>query len=301
MRTSDYQSILLWIARKMLGAVEIMQDEDAAAYTDGINTALRDCWERDAWPEWTVTEERWFRAFWDVGTTYAAGDEVYYAPTCAYWRSLVDNQFANVPGENGFWEQCGVCGALPLDPYISLDQPGKTPIGTIFRISPQNPDLYPGSKRLRYTFSNNGVQVPALSVTSVWMTFRLRPPVFTSNVWSSTTAYAAGDRVYYPASKECWLAGAASTNVAPGTNAAKWQVIGFPYVLAEVVKKFAYAAALEDDGQQDKAGITSEAAEEMLATEWNKADSQQNQVRRAAVEVRGAHDSSYPRLSSNYV
>lgn len=300
MRTTQFKPVLEWVARKMLGSVSIMGDEDAAGFVDGINTAVRDCWERDYWPEWTTTEERWFRPFWDVGTTYSAGDEVYYPPACAYFRSLFDMQFGNVPDETGFWEKCGVDGALPIDPYISLDQAGKTPIGTVSRISPHNPDLYPGSRHLKYTFSDNGIQVPACALNSVWITFRLRPPEFTAAVWETSINYATGDSVYDPQSGECWLAVGASLTVPPGSNATKWSKILFPYVLAEAVKQFAYASALDDDGQQDKAISTREAAEETLTNEWGKADGQQNQVRRANVEVRTANDSNYPRHVSSF-
>ncbi len=291
MRTVTFKSILEWVARRMLGAVELMQDEDAAAYVDAINSSVRDCWERDMWPEWTPYEQRWYRPFWDVGTTYQTGDEVFdpNAGACGgYFRSLFDNQFGHIPHESDFWEECGVDGAAPLEKTIALAQDGKTDIGTVIGITQLDPRLYPGSPPLHFEPNPDGIQVRALAPNSVWVHFRLPPPEFTSETGDAMRAYSTAGLVYYPISGECWKAVAGSTNVTPGTNAAKWQTVGFPYVLAECVKRFAFALALEDDGQQDKADVVKEEAEEKLAIEWSKAAEQQGQVRRIGVEVRRA-------------
>ena len=48
--------------------------------------------------------------------------------------------------------------------------------------------------------------------------------VSTRTAWNSGTAYVSGNEVYY--NYKDWIAVAASTNVAPGTDAAKWLEIG---------------------------------------------------------------------------
>lgn len=291
MKTSPFKSILDWLARRLLGSEENLTPEFAAAYVDAINTAVRDCWERDFWPAWTVLEERFFRLPWAAGT-YAAGSEVYYTPGTTYYRALVSTNA--VPGTDATkWEIPGVNGALPLDRYISLTQTGKTVIDKVMSIATRDPELYPGAAgRVGFGISRDGIQVRASApfgcsyANSVWLTFRLSAPKFTSALYDAGTTYAAGALVYYPLSGECWSAVQATTGVTPGTDLTHWTQVELPYALAEAVKKFAYSELLEDDGQQDKASGIREDAEDLLALEWSKEEGQQGQVRRFDVLCR---------------
>ena len=75
--------------------------------------------------------------------------------------------------------------------------------------------------------------------------------------------------------------------VTPGKGGQKFEnQVPIFNTVAEAVKKMAYAEALRDDGQNDKAEVEDGNAEEILATEWTKAESQTGAIRRFGVCVR---------------
>lgn len=284
MRTVPFQSILNWLARRMLGSEANLTNEFAAAYVDMINTAVRECWERDFWPEWTTTEQRQYRPAFPnpIESLILQGTEYLYAG--AYYRAL-HNTNNNPTDSPSNWEQCGVNGAAIIDAVLPLDQDEQTPIGTPQSLHRRDPRIFAVPCEVRFALSPRGLEVsaPALELAQPWLTFRQRPPVFTATAWVNSAA--AGQTFYYAPAGECYLALADNTAV-PGSEDAKWQLIPMPYVLAEAVKRFAYADALRDDGQNDKASMEEDFAEDDLATEWTKQEAQCGLYRTFAVHTR---------------
>ena len=304
MRTVTFQSVLNWVARRMLGDEANMSQQDANAFVDHINSWTRQAWERFFWPELTPLEQRWYRLQWLVGTTYAAGAEVWDVTTGAYWRALVSNT-GNQPGADGTnWQQVSPAIAnsngvfpTPLNPYVALSQGGGfCDIGTVRRITLNDPRIYNGSGEVRFGLSALGIEIPTPAPLSVWVEYRMRPSSFTATSWSSGTPYTAGQTVYYApsgvsswaAQGDCYLALTSSTGVTPqGDTTGAWQLVPMPYVLSEAVKRYAYAEALKDDGQNDKADGELAQADGLLDDEWLKVEAQQGQVRRFAVLTPG--------------
>lgn len=94
----------------------------ALAVTEYINQHVRFGWHFDWWPEWTLTEQRWYRASWDASTAYAAPTstsavEVFYFPAQKYYQSLHGTNTGNSPAtlagsgtyveNSAHWAECG--------------------------------------------------------------------------------------------------------------------------------------------------------------------------------------------------
>jgi|GEM_PF-1478029 len=285
MRTVPFATILTWVATKMgLDPAANFRRDQADAITTYVNYHLREGWERQPWPEWTVIERRYFGPIWDVGTEYAVDVVVYDSFDGNYYRALVANA-GTPPHSSGIWEPV-TCN---LDTAIGLDQPGQTPIGTVLKVTAEDPREHPHTSHFDFWLSPAGIQVKlkGSQPKSVYVQFRLRPPVFTATAWSSATAYLAGMRAYDAATGECYLALAQNSNT-PVTNLEYWQKIDFPYVLANYVKRMCEAEGLEEEGQDDKADLRRSRGETALEDEWDKAEGQQGQERRFSVHTRRA-------------
>jgi hypothetical protein len=89
MRTVTFKSVL-WGAARLLG-MDPTRDLDVnvgtrlAAY---INRAVAKAWRFEQWPEWTLTEQRWFRPFYFDGLFVELSDELYFPPSDRYYQAL---------------------------------------------------------------------------------------------------------------------------------------------------------------------------------------------------------------------
>jgi len=175
----------------------------------------------------------------------------------------------------------------PFERYISLDQTGQTPIGTVHQLTRTNPRTnprFPGP--LTFLVNNKGILPAPLCGTKVWVEFRLRCPVFDSTVWSSTEANTPGQIRYRPdTTGECYLALLAGTNLVPESSPAYWQKIDMPAVLERFIKRAAYADSLREDGQTDKAMAEEQNAYAQLYRASDVALASQGQYERAAAQV----------------
>ncbi len=252
MRTTALSNVLNFVATKVLGAPANMLAEEGEAFMRYINHWVRECWERDFWPEWTTLEERFFAAEWDDAQSYAEGDVV-----------------------------CLVTSTTD-------DIPGLTAIGTVRAVYPADPRFTRNTPELNWKPIPDGILVQdSRAGGSVWVEFRQRAPVYTSDAFDpAETDYTTGDLVYSGGETyECVVLNP-NVGTAPEDNLSDWVLIPFPSILASAVQAFAYAEALEDDGQQDKALIQRDLAEDRLAIEWSKAEGQQGQVRNFKVLTR---------------
>lgn len=298
MRTVSFQSVLELVAQKANGKAELGAEE-AVSVTTRINEYLRECWERDAWPEWCPVEQRYYRETWG-SRAFSGGDEVYHADTDAYYHAEEDTVSGDIPGAGAPWFTVADWeenGGDPFRRYISLDQTQfgstPTPIGTVLGLFQSDPRLKAGARRVDYTLTTEGIQVLRYSGTSVWVHFRKRPPEFTATVFDALRSYTAGERVYFVGTTEGFLDGecyecvtAATAGQSPQASPTKWSKIEFPYVLKHAVADFVFAELLEEDGQSDRAERRRSKAEETLATEWTKSEAQQGLVRTFRVLTR---------------
>ena len=127
MRTVTFLSVLEAIAFKVHGTADLLPTQDAAAFTASLNEHVRECWERVFWPEWTLTEQRYYRAAW-TAASYSSGAEVYHAATNAYYQANTSATGTDVPGTSVKWT---LLSGSDLRRYISLDQTGQTAIGEV--------------------------------------------------------------------------------------------------------------------------------------------------------------------------
>jgi hypothetical protein len=167
--------------------------------------------------------------------------------------------------------------------FVGLDQTGQTAIGEVRRVWRRDPRSSTAPDALGFWMGEHGLQLGTDAPATVVVEFRKRPPEFSSTVWDTAATYAAGDLAYVAATGQCYLAlqGGAAKN--PVTETASWAVVEFPYVLANFVKRAAYADALLDDGQDDKAARNEENAYRLLWDAADIAEPQQGQYSRATV------------------
>lgn len=89
MRTVTFQSVLWGVARLLgLDPTRDLTSALAARLTAYINRAIAKAWRFEQWPEWTMTEPRWYRPFYADGTFVTAGDEVYFPASDKYYQAL---------------------------------------------------------------------------------------------------------------------------------------------------------------------------------------------------------------------
>lgn len=288
MRTETFRNALHWLARKAgFDPARNLSTEVAVCLGQYLDEALREGWERHEWPEWTLTEERYFNeGLFSTGyaTTmgYVVGDVAYDATAEAYYVCGVATNSTSIPSVNtADWDTLEDSEVL----FIPLDQPrrqsttaaqNKTLIGTMLSITDSDPRLY-ASRKWDFAIGNEGLIVPqGYGSDTAWLRYRKRPQRASAEVYAASTAYVAGDVVYYASTGHCYVAKQASTGNLP-TNTTYWTAQEFPYVLAPFCRSRAYGHWLSEDGQPDKAAEEFDRAEGLLADEWAKADTQQQQ------------------------
>jgi hypothetical protein len=199
MRTVTLQSILDYVATKMLGAPALMGNEEAASFCQHINFWVREAWEREPWPEWTPIEERWYRDFWSAALTYAVGDEIFLESNETYYRCIV----AATPGQSPLttpasWEALRSNEDAPMNLFIPFEQTRKTAIGTVLRVSPADWRQVAGTPEIPFTITKDGIQIPRKDDnTSFFVQYRERVPEYTTVAWDPAATYAAGSLVYF--------------------------------------------------------------------------------------------------------
>lgn len=126
-------------------------------------------------------------------------------------------------------------------------------------------------------------------IPTVWVTFRLNPPNFTSVEWLTGHTYNAGDLVLRQL--ECWEANASTTadpngSIGAGGSTPPWAIQAFPKTLERFVVAQAAAEALAMMDRPAAANAQTSKASEALEEELTKRGIQQGQTRRYRVRVR---------------
>ncbi len=350
MRTVTFQSVLAGTAAKLgLDPLRDLNAARAASLAEYINTRLVEAWKFEFWPEWTVSEQRYFRDLYDATANVAATDErvfladgnyyqalrvqtpaaqapatltgAVYVENSAYWAlsasSYAGPDWATAtvfavgdktrnPGNNRFY-QCHTAhtagasfdatkfGLLtPFNRYVAYEQTGQTKMDEVAMVSRKDPRVWP-DRPGQIPFAPSALGVQILDPTApglVWVTFRLRPPQFTSVLYSASGNVAVDELRYWPTSAggtgECYVALQAQTPAAISpASATYWSRVNFPAILANFVKRAAFADALSDQKQQDRKTNELETALEELQDASDRALAGQGQFERAAVQTYG--------------
>lgn len=226
-------------------AQDLLKDH-ARAWVSAINSRVRYGWEFWDWPELMVTEERALRQVWYTDVTYSSSQgensEIYYIPNEKYYRAIEDPPIGTLPTNILYFHEIAFAD---LDKHIAYEQHGKQDIGQIYGVNNSSPRTNTPSIQWGTAPSGLGLDVSQLTGKTVWITYKPRPPQFTSSTYSNKTDYVRGDVTLDLVSGNCFLALSAGTDQALNLPS-YWLLQEFPYILTEYVK-YATAADMSDD------------------------------------------------------
>jgi hypothetical protein len=246
----NYLNDVVYGVANLLGidtTYDLLKDH-ARGFSTAINGAFRYAWELWDWPELTVTEERALRQVWHSDVTYSSGQgensELYYLPNETYYSVIGNPPVGTIPpGHSDITVPLSYYFAeIPfneLDKHIAYEQHGKQDIGQIYAVYGSSPRTNTPAWRWTASPSGVGLDVSLFTGTTVWITYKPRPPKFSTNAYKTTIAYSRGDTVLDLDSGDCYVALTASTGQALNLPA-YWLRQEFPYILSEYVQ---YAAA----------------------------------------------------------
>ena len=203
---------------------------------------------------WAECQAGYSGADWATATAYTVGTSVRNPADGRYYACHTAHTSAGAALDA---TKFGVL--TPFAPYVALDQAGKTPIGEVVRVCAADPDVTPRNPGvIRHTLRRQGiVPLSANPPVRVWVQFRLRKPVFTSQPWQPTDTYAAGAVRYSASGENCYTARAAitgaATNLPPESDATNWALLEFPEILQNFTIRAVGADLLRADGQNEKA------------------------------------------------
>lgn len=318
LRTVTQQSILYFVARMMgLDTSQNLLSNTSQAYLTYINKRAREAWERYDWSELMIDDQRAFEPSWNPISTYTTGQIVFSWTDLNYYQAL-QNVPANTNPANGanpaYWS---TNPNLPLPLVVPTFQQNTSAgpttyfpeIGTVFGVYSNDPYKNRTPVEVPWTRSALGVTVwpqyttwatspvvlpggvvsyPYVNLNTVFILHRSPYPGFAEDSWISGTSYAPGNIVYYNTDTYVNIQ---ATNSQLPTNTSYWTLVPFPYVLSEFVKEAAYADALREDGQQEKAAMvlgnvnTGTGAYKYLWDEYDKQTTEQSLTQRYSVIV----------------
>ena len=275
MRTRKFQRVFDRIVR-LHGRdpnAEINHDM-AQSLVEHINVRVREVWEAWRWPEWERTEERAFRTVWNDSRQFvrvgADGnpDEVYYIPNQTYYRVIAsaasDPPIGTPPTDGNYFELI----ETPMETFIEYDQAAKRAIGImrgVYRSNPRVPSSTGCNMGLRYMPSERGIDICGTGTPTVWITYSMPVPQYTTVPWVAGKTYEKADIIFYPATGECFQAVIETTAVP--TNTTYWRWIPFLDVWTEYVTTGAFSDSLLEFDQGGNDDLQAKAA---LQQFWNQ-------------------------------
>lgn len=270
MREVNYLSDVVYGIAYLLG-IDPTQDlnkDHARAWADSINSKVRYGWEFWEWPEFMVTEERALRQVYSTDVQYTAGQgdnsEFYYATNETYYRTIGAPPIGTLPTDDTYFEEIATD---ELDRHFAYEQNGKQDIGQVYAVYDTSPRLNTPAIQWFPLPSGYGLDVPIYTGTTVWITYKPRPPKFTTFTYDATVSYNRGDVVLDLDSGDCYISLVDSNGNNALNLAAYWLRQEFPYILSEYVK-YAVAGDQEDDVQQKAVCLAQ--AKDALEFEVNK-------------------------------
>ncbi len=152
---------------------------------------------------------------------------------------------------------------------VLSEELNATALGKVLRVYVRDPRVARGPVDVPFRRTDTGIHVGFNHGPTVWVKFMERPPRFSGAVFSGTKVYEIDDRVYDPITGETYRRRLVAGGTPLLSNEDRWRVISFPEVLVEPVVRGAYADALRDDGQTDKAQAEEQAAIAAVAERAN--------------------------------
>jgi hypothetical protein len=147
----------------------------------------------------------------------------------------------------------------PSSRLIAWNQSMQTVISDVFKVYRADPSQNPPPLDVYFYTDQAGIHIGVTEQigSQVWVKYRGVPPLFTSNLWLSSSAggtNAVGKLVYSALDGNVY-AGKTSTNTTtdPSADSTNWTLVPFPYVISEYVKAAATSDTLREDGQTAKA------------------------------------------------
>lgn len=210
---------------------------------------------------------------WASGTAYSVGDIIYYTKDDTFYQCHTAHTSSGtlVPDATSSNERWGPLTSF--ERYVDYLQADKTEIGDVLQATSADPritttyDKYTGETiRDRYYVRDAGRRV--------FLTFRVRRPRLTGEVFSTSATYSVGDQVYFAATGtpgnfyECITA--TSAGESPASAAAKWSVIEIPEQFQGALTWGLYAKALVADERADEARAAASTAEGYLMLETDR-------------------------------
>lgn len=128
MRTVPFLSVLNAVASGLgLDPVRDLNQARAAALTTYVNARMLEGWKFDFWPEWTVSEQRAYRAPYAAATAYVdptltAAQEVFFYGSVDYYQALrATTGTAPATSNGGAWTTNDAYWALCQASYSGAD------------------------------------------------------------------------------------------------------------------------------------------------------------------------------------
>ena len=228
MRSVNYSEVLQLLSELAGIPYADLPTATALTYRGAISRWFRKAWEVEYWPELTRCDQRYYRAAWAAGTTYAAGTEVFFkgngATSQSYFQSLRSGMPLTVTsllrtGTTALAVTSGLHGLVTGD-WVTIT--GATPAG--YNLTAQI--TYFAGNAFNYTLASdpgasgsgtilcspNPESSTGTTCAGWWYPCQSS---YSGSVWALATAYVAGDVVYYPVNDTYYACHTASTGNLP--------------------------------------------------------------------------------------
>lgn len=214
---------------------------------------------------WAEAQTTYSGTDWAASTVYAVGDIV---------RNIYDGDFYQCHTGHTSSSSFDSTKFTLLTPFvrsIQVDQSGQTEIGDLEGAYDDNPDVFPETAgRIRHGRRGDDIIIRE-NYSVVWLRFRKRVPAFLGDDYDSSTAYSAGDTIWYNATDFYTANQSTSAGQTPDTHPAKWDVNPVPERLSECVAQRAYAEYLfAAEGRSERALAQDRVARRMVNSEWEE-------------------------------
>jgi hypothetical protein len=143
--------------------------------------------------------------------------------------------------------------------YVDFAQAGKNVIGQVMKVYLVDPSTVQAISDIPFKLNASGIHVGFNHGTNVWIKYIKAAPAYTWAPYSSTATYAKDGLTYDPTSGNCYLSLQNANTGQALSNATWWALVPFPLDLVELVVGGAYADALREDGQTEKANVQEQA------------------------------------------
>ena len=143
--------------------------------------------------------------------------------------------------------------------YVDFAQATKNVIGRVMKVYLADPSTVQAVLDVPFKLNASGIHVGFEHGTNVWIKYIKAAPEYISTPYSGTATYAKDAPTYDPTSGNCYVSLQNANTGQALTNATWWALVPFPLELVELVVGGAYADALREDGQTDKANAQEQA------------------------------------------